>query len=109
VKHVNYAQTITFRAHDADALVALLTEWDANQAKADVMGYIGAHLLADRETPGRFVIVAEFAAVDPEVPAADEAARNNERPETQEWARKLLEHVEGEPEYRQFDELYRTD
>ena len=40
---------------------------------------------------------------------ADEATRNNERPETQAWAARLRELVDGEPEYRHYDELYRTD
>jgi hypothetical protein len=72
------------------------------------MGYIGTHVLADRDDPGRYLIIAEFAAVEPGVSAADEAARNNDRPETQAWARNLLEVIEGEPAYSNFDELYRT-
>jgi hypothetical protein len=69
---------------------------------------MGTHLLADREDPGRYLIVAEFGMVDPEVPAADEAKRNNERPVTQAWAEKLRSLIEGEPAYGHFDELYRT-
>ncbi len=34
--------------------------------------------------------------------------RNNERPETEEWARRLLEVIDGEPVYRHYDEPYRT-
>jgi hypothetical protein len=55
------------------------------------------------------VIIADFGVVDPAVSAADEAARNNTRPETRRWAERLLEIVSGEPEYHHFDELYRTD
>jgi Antibiotic biosynthesis monooxygenase len=105
---VNFTQMISVRSDHPDALVRLLADWDRNQAETDVMGYIGTHVLADREDPGRYLIIAEFAVVDPDVPAAEEAARNNERPETQEWARKLLEIIEGEPVYRHYDELYRT-
>jgi hypothetical protein len=72
------------------------------------MGYMGTRLLADRENPGQYVIIADFGVVDPDVSAAEEAERNNERQETQAWAARLLEVVEGEPEYRHFDELYRT-
>jgi hypothetical protein len=72
------------------------------------MGYMGTHVLADRENPGQYLIIAEFAVVDPDVPAAEEAARNNARPETQAWAKKLLEFIQGEPVYRHYDELYRT-
>ena len=72
------------------------------------MGYMGVHVLADREDPGRYLIVAEFAAVDFDVPAAEEAERNNQRPETQAWVSKLREVIDGEPLYHNYDELYRT-
>ena len=65
-------------------------------------------ILADRESPGHYLIIAEFAVVDLDVSAAEEAARNNERPETKAWAKKLLEVIEGEPVYHHYDELYRT-
>ena len=55
------------------------------------------------------MIIADFGVVDPDVSAADEAARNDERPETKEWANRLLAMIHGEPEYHHFDELYRTD
>ena len=105
---MNFTQTIAVRSDNPDALVRLLADWDDQQATVDVMGYIGTHVLADRESPGEYLIVAEFAAVEPGVPAAEEAARNNERPETQEWARRLREFIQGEPVYRHYDELYRT-
>jgi hypothetical protein len=69
---------------------------------------MGTHVLADRENPGHYLIIAEFAVVDPDVSAAEEAVRNDERPETQAWAKKLLEVIDGEPDYRHYDELYRT-
>lgn len=105
---MNFTQIISVRSDHPDAIVQLLADWDRNQAETDVMGYIGTHVLADRENPGHFLIIAEFAAVDPGVSAAEEAAHNNERPETQAWAKKFLEFIEGEPVYRHYDELYRT-
>jgi hypothetical protein len=108
MKFPNYTQTISIKSDKPDAVIALIEDWDRRQATADIMGYIGAHVLADRENPGEYLIVAEFGVVDPDVPAAEEAARNNERPETQEWARNLLEIIDGEPQYRQYDEIYRT-
>ena len=39
---------------------------------------------------------------------ADEAVRNNDRPETQEWSRRLLAVIDGEPVYTHYDEWYRT-
>lgn len=103
-----FTQTIVVRCDDPSKLVDLLAEWDLDQATADIQGYMGTRLLADRDVPGQYVIVADFGVVDPEVPAADEAARNNDRPETQAWAARLREVIEGEPEYHDFDVLYST-
>jgi hypothetical protein len=105
----NFSQTITVRCDDPAPIVELLVEWDRNQAESDIMGYMGTRVLADREQLGRYVIIADFGVVDPNVPAADEAERNNLRPETKEWAERLRAVIDGEPEYRHFDELYRTD
>ena len=105
---MNFTQIISVRSDHPDPMVQLLADWDRAQAEADVMGYLGTHVLADREDPGHYLIIAEFAAVDPDVSAAEEAARNNERPETQAWAKDLLEVIEGQPAYRHYDELYRT-
>jgi hypothetical protein len=106
--NVNFTQTIEIRCDDPDALIRMAAEWDLDQASTDIMGYMGTHILADRERPGYYLIVAEFGVIDPDVSAADEAIRNNERPETQAWAQRLLEVIDGEPVYRHYDELYRT-
>ncbi len=105
----NFSQTITMRSDNPQAIIDLLAEWDANQANSDIMGYMGTRLLADREKLGQYMIVADFGVIDPNVSAADEAARNNARPETREWAARLAEVIDGEPEYHHFDEIYRTD
>jgi hypothetical protein len=105
----NFSQSITVRCSDPAPLIELLAQWDREQAAADVMGYMGTRLLADRDDPGQYVIVADFGVIDPDVSAADEAIRNNERPETQTWAACMRALVEGEPEYRHYDELYRTE
>lgn len=105
---MNFTQIISVRSDDPDAIVRLIGDWDRAQAEADVMGYIGTRVLADRDTPGQYLIIAEFAAVEPGVSAAEEAARNNERAETQAWAANFRDVIQGEPVYSHFDELYRT-
>lgn len=105
----NFTQTISVRCDDPGTLVEMLTEWDLNQATSDIMGYMGTRLLADRDHPGQYVFVVDFGVIDPDVSAADEAQRNNERPETQAFAARVLEIVDGPPEYRHYDEIYRTD
>ena len=69
-----FTQTIIVRCDDEAKLVNLLEEWDLDQATTDIQGYMGTRLLADRHEPGQYVIVADFGVVDPDVPAADEAA-----------------------------------
>ena len=105
----NFSQTISVRCSDPAPILELLAEWDANQATSDIMGYMGTRVLADRENPGQYVIIADFGVVDPNVSAADEAARNNLRPETQAFAARFSQVIDGEPEYHHFDEIYRTD
>jgi hypothetical protein len=105
----NFTQTIRVRSDDPEALIAHLAQWDRDQATTDIMGYMGTRLLGDREHPGEYVIEADFGVIDPNVSAAAEAERNNDRPETQAWARRLLELVNGAPDYHDYDELYRTD
>jgi hypothetical protein len=107
----NFSQSISVRISDpekAATLVALMVEWDRDQATADIMGYMGGKILQDREDPDVYVIVADFGIVDPDVSAYEEAMRNNDREKTQQWHRLLLELVDVEPTYREFDELYRT-
>jgi hypothetical protein len=107
--NLNFSQIITVRCDDPAPIVELLAEWDRDQAIRDITGYMGTRLLADRENVGQYMIVADFGVVDPDVSSADEAIANNERPETRAWAERLREVVDGEPEYRHFDEIYRTD
>jgi hypothetical protein len=107
---LNFSQTISFECDDAafETILGMMSEWDELQADNDIMGYMGTHLLVDRDNPGHYVIVAEFGVVDPDVSAFDEAMRNNERPETQEFAERLRAIVKGEPVFNNYDEVYRT-
>jgi len=108
----NFTQSISVKCSDpakVEQLIELLREWDRNQAQADIMGYMGLRLLADRENPDEYLIVADFGVVDPDVPAAAEAARNNDRPETQESARRIRGLLDDEPVYRNYDWVYLTD
>jgi hypothetical protein len=105
---MRFTQGIRVRCDDPDGLVQLLADWDRGQASAEVMGYIGTRLLADRDAPGWFVILAEFAEVDGDLTPAAEAQRNNRREETERWAEQLRALVAAEPEWTHYDELYHT-
>ena len=105
----NFSQTISFRCDDPAPVLEMLAEWDLGQATSDIMGYMGVRLLSDRERQGHYMAVVDFGVVDPDVPAADEGARNNLRPETRAFVERMLEVIDGEPEYHDFDEIFRTD
>jgi hypothetical protein len=107
VKQV-FSQMIIMRSDAPETLIALSREWDRMQADAEVMGYIGTRILADRDDPGRYVMISDFGVADPDLSPAQEAFLNNERPETQAFADRFRAVVEGEPEWHHFDELYNS-
>jgi hypothetical protein len=103
-----FTQIVTFRSDQPETMVAYASEWDALQASQDVMGFMESRILADRDDPGRYVMIADFGAVHPDLSAAQEAFLNNERPQTQEFAERFRALAKGEPEWHHYDELYRT-
>jgi hypothetical protein len=106
--NLNFTQTVTFRSDQRDTLIALARQWDALQASQEVMGFMEVRILADRDDPGRYVMVVDFGVVDPDLTAAQEAFINNERPQTQEFAERFRQVSIGEPEWHHYDEIYRT-
>jgi hypothetical protein len=107
--NLNFSQMITVRCPHPEKLLELVEKWDVEHASSDIMGYMGTRVLADREHADRYVCIVEFGAIDPDVSAAEEAARNNERPETKAMVAAITEIIEGGIEYHDFDEIYRTD
>jgi hypothetical protein len=103
-----FTQTIAFRSDDPETMVALAQEWDALQASKDVSGFMEVRVLADRDDPGQYLMIADFAAVDPGVSAAQEAFLNNERGQTQDFAERFRAIAKAEPVWHHYDELYRT-
>lgn len=94
---MRFIQTIDVRAEDQSALTTLMTEWnDAEAGKAP--GYLGSRLLADRDQPGRYLLLVEFSS-------AEAAEMNNDRPETQEWGAKFGALIDNEPHYSNYDEV----
>ena len=105
----NFSQTITVRCDDPAPIIELLLEWDRDQAQSDIMGYMGTRLLADREKLGQYVIIADFGVVDPSVSAADEAERNNSRPETRPGGELGVVYTDA-PSFHIIDHaIYHTD
>lgn len=91
---MTFTQTMEVQANDERALHEHVAAWHAEQAGI-APGYQRARVLADTKQSGRYLIEVDFTS-------PEEAARNNERPETAGWAAKLGELVSGTPEYRDF-------
>jgi quinol monooxygenase YgiN len=89
-----FTQTMDVRASDEAALRDHVAAWHAEQAGI-APGYRRARVLADTKQSGRYLIEVDFTS-------PEEAARNNERPETAAWAAKLGALVAGAPEFRDF-------
>jgi hypothetical protein len=70
-EYLNFTQTVTFESDDVEEILRLAADWDRQQATLDVMGYIGMRVLADRSKPGRYVLIAYFGVVAPDVSAAE--------------------------------------
>lgn len=89
------------RVDDADVLRDHLAGWDADQAGA-APGYRGARILADRDRPGRYLVVVDFESTEA-------AERNNGREETAAWAARLREFAGADPSYHNLEPVYTTD
>jgi quinol monooxygenase YgiN len=89
-----FVQTIEIRTDDVTRVRDHLARWDAEQ-KGIAPGYQQARLLADEDDADRYLIVVDFSS-------KEEAAANNERPETAAWAAKLRELVAGEPTFTNY-------
>ena len=107
--NLNFSQMMTLQCPDLPKLIELIQEWDLSHATSDIMGYMGSRVLADRENAGRYVVIVDFGVVDPDVSAAEEAERSNERPETKALAAAVAGIIQGPPQYHNYDEVFRTD
>lgn len=106
--HGRFTQTIRLKTNKIDDFLKMRAEYDADRARADVMGFLGARVLASRKTPGEYMVIADFAEVDGTLTAEQEARRNEVRNEAEGWYARFMALVDEPPEYEEFDELHRT-
>jgi hypothetical protein len=86
---------------EEQALHDHVAAWDSGQAGV-APGYLGARVLADKDAPGRYLVEVDFSS-------AEDAQRNNERPETATWAKGLQELArDGDPAYRNLRQVCTT-
>jgi len=91
---VSFTQTMEVQTHDESALRDHVAGWHAEQTGI-APGYRRERVLADSKQPGRYLIEGDFSS-------PEEAARDNERPETNAWVARLADHVAAAPQYRDF-------
>lgn len=92
---MKFSQHIIVNAVDEDALLNLVREDSA----AVPPGLTALRLLRFRDKPGRYAIQADFDS-------RESAEKSDERPETQAWAKRLREMIEGDPKYENLDVVY---
>lgn len=91
---MSFVQVIEYRTTDLDAVKRVNDEWkDATDGKRTAQRIL---LGRYRDRPDR---VCEMVFFD----SRDDAMRNNDLPETQDYAKKLRDLVEGEPEFFDID------
>ncbi len=66
-------------------------QWEAEQAPI-APGFKGSYVLREQDAPNRCLLVVLFES-------RELAQQNSDRPETNQWYRRLLELIEGEPEF----------
>lgn len=92
---MKFSQHIVVDAVDEDALLNLIREDSDNLPP----GLIGLRLLRFRDKQARYAIQADFDS-------RESANKSDERPETQAWAKRLREMIEGDPRYENLDVVY---
>ena len=90
-----FVQTISFTTTRIEELQQLQEEYEREQAP-QAPGYRRAWLLKDRDRENAYMISVEFESYEL-------AMQNSARPETDAWARRLRELVDGEVVYGNYD------
>jgi quinol monooxygenase YgiN len=93
---MEFTQHVVIHVADAEALLRLMREWEEDDAATEGSGYLGGRLFRFRDKPGKYVIEANFESWEA-------AEANNDRPETQQWAARLNDLIDGEPKYENLD------
>ena len=91
---MKFVQTIAYTSSREDELRALSEEW--NRQGTNSPGLVGVKVLKDRDHENTYLVVAEFDSYEL-------AMENSARPETDEFARKMAELVDGPPTFTNYD------
>ncbi len=92
---MKFVQTIRFSTTRIDEIQAMSDQYD-RESGGDAPGFLGARVLKDRDQDNDYMIVAEFESYE-------QAMENSARPETDAFARRMGELVDGEVAYGNYD------
>jgi len=95
---MEFVQTIGFTTKDIDTVRKTFEGADRSQ----MVGNPRSILLRDRDNPDRYLSVVTFDSYD-------DAMKNNDLPYTQEFAAKMREAIGGEPEWGNYDLIFRDE
>ena len=93
-----FIQVIDYRTSKGAEIEKLLDEYrDGTEGRRSTASSVTCR---DREDDGHYVTIVEF-------PSYEEAMRNNELPETQAFAARMMALCDGEPRWLNLDEIRR--
>jgi hypothetical protein len=92
---VKFVQTIRFSTTRIDEIRALSDQYERDDA-AQSPGLTATKILKDRDRENAYMVVAEFESYE-------QAMENSARPETDAFAKKMSELVDGQVGYGNFD------
>lgn len=90
-----FIQTISFTTSRVDELTALSEEFQREHADT-APGFKGSRILQDRDHDGAFMVIAEFESYEL-------AMENSAQPDTDAFAKKMGELVDGDVAYGNYD------
>ena len=92
-----FVQIIEYRTQKADEITALMDEFQkTREAAGDGPAPTRGITCADRDEPGRYFSIIEFASYE-------EAMENSQRADTTEFAEKMMELCDGPTKFYNLD------
>jgi hypothetical protein len=97
---MKFVQIIEYKTTRPDEVQKLNDEWLAKTEGKRSAGHSTA--TKDRDNPDTYIEIVEF-------PSYEEAMRNNDLPETQEFAQKMMALCDGDAIFRNLDVVSEAD
>ena len=95
---MTFIQVIDYKTDRGTELERVMDEWrDATEGRRSTVTAITCR---DRARPDHYVTIVEF-------PSYEEAMRNNDLPETQEFSARMAALCKGQPSFLDLDEIRR--